>query len=82
MTNEIISRHSLCLGSCLVLSGNYCCMHSCRQNMLHQIWTSLINNDNVRQGSKIIYDDDNIHLSSCVAREKVRNLSLYMGFTF
>jgi hypothetical protein len=81
MANEIISWRSLCVGLCLVLSGNYSCMHSCRQNMLHQIWTSLINNDNVRQGSKIIYDDDNIHSSSYVAREKVRNLFLYMGFT-
>jgi hypothetical protein len=36
---------------------------------------SQISNDNVRQGSKIVSGDDNIHLSSCVVGEKVRNLS-------
>jgi hypothetical protein len=80
--NEIISWHSLCVGSCLVLSGNYRCMRYCPQSMLHQIWTSQIGYDNVCWDSKTISSDDNIHLSSCVAREKMRNLALYMGFIF
>jgi len=46
--------------------------------MLHQIFISRINNDNVHQGSKTIFGDDNIHLSLCVVGEKVKNLSLYM----
>jgi len=78
--NEIISWHSLCVRLCLVLSDNYHCMCYCCKNMLHQIWTSRIDNDNICQGLKTISCDDNIHLSSCVAREKMRNLSLYMGF--
>jgi hypothetical protein len=46
--------------------------------MLHQISISQIDNDNVRQGTKTIFNDDNIHSSSCVTREKVRNFSLCM----
>jgi hypothetical protein len=41
---------------------------------------SRISNDNVRQGSKIVSGDDNIHSSSCVAGENVKNLSLYVNF--
>jgi hypothetical protein len=77
--NEIISWCLLCVGSCLV-SSNYQCMHCHLWNMLHQIYTSRIGNDNVCQGSKIVSSDDNIHSSSCVAGEKVKNLSLYMSF--
>ncbi len=78
--NEIISQHSLCVGLCLVLSGNYRCMCYCSQSMLHQIWTNWIGYDNGCRDSKTIFGDDNVHLSSCVAREKMRNLALYMGF--
>jgi hypothetical protein len=42
--------------------------------MLHHI-----NNDNVHQGSKIVFGDDNIHSFPCMAGEKVGNLSLYMN---
>ncbi len=80
--NEIIFRHSLCVNSCLVLNGNCCCMCYCHQSMLHQICTSQINNDNIRQGPKIMYGDDNIHLSLFMAKEKVGNLSMYMSSTF
>jgi len=72
--NEII-WHSFYVGLCLVLNGNYHCMcYHCRR-MLHQICMNQISNDNVRQGSKIVSGDDNIHLSLCVVGEKVRNLS-------
>ncbi len=62
--NEIISWCSFCVGSCLVFSGNYCCMQCCHWNTLHQIYMSRIDNDNVCQGLKVIFDDDNVHLSS------------------
>jgi hypothetical protein len=68
--NEIIFQFSLCLGSCLVLSDKCRCMCYHCQNMLHQIWTSQISNDNVRPSSKIVSDDDNIHSSSCVAGKR------------
>jgi hypothetical protein len=64
--NEIISWCSFCVGSCLIFSGNYCCMQCCHWNTLHQICMSRINNDNVHQGLKVIFDDDNVHLSSCM----------------
>jgi hypothetical protein len=35
--------------------------------MLHQICMSHISNDNVRQGSKTIFGDDNIHSSLYMA---------------
>jgi len=38
-----------------------------------------INNDNIRQGSKIVYGNDNIHSFMCMAGEKVGNLFLYMN---
>jgi hypothetical protein len=79
--NEVISRCLLYVGLCLVLSGNYRCMCYCCQNMLHQIWTSRINNNNVRPSSKTISGNDNIHSSLCVAGEKVGNLFLYVGST-
>jgi hypothetical protein len=31
------------------------------------------------QGPKIVFDDDNIHSSPCMAREKMGNLFLYMS---
>jgi hypothetical protein len=78
--NEIISWHLLCVGSCFVFSDN-CHYMCCRWNTLHKIWMSWIDNENVCQGSKTIFSDDNIHLILCVVKEKVKNLSLYVGFT-
>jgi hypothetical protein len=46
---------------------------------MHQICMSRINNDNVHQGSKIVFGDDNIHSFSCMAGEKVGNLFLYVN---
>ncbi len=43
---------------------------------------SQINNDNIYQGSKNVSSDDNIHLSLCVVKEKVKNFSLYVSSTF
>ncbi len=40
-----------------------------------------INNDNICHGSKNVPNDDNIHSFSCVAKEKVKNNFLYMGYT-
>jgi len=64
--NEIIFQFLFYVGSCLVLSDKCHCMCYHRQNMLHQIWTSRISNDNVRPSLKIV----NIHSSSCVAGKK------------
>jgi hypothetical protein len=44
--------------------------------MLYPICTSWASNDNICQGLKIVYGDDNIHSSLCMVGEKVGNLSL------
>ncbi len=72
--NEIISWCSFYVRSCLVLSGNYYCMHCHRQSMLHQICINQINNDNVHQGLKSIQNDDNFHSFPFMAGKKVGNL--------
>ncbi len=77
--NEIIFWRSFCVGLHLVLSHNYCYMHYHRQNTLQQISMSWIDNENVRQGSKTVFGDDNIHSSLCMVGEKVGNLSLYVN---
>jgi len=69
--NEIIFYRSSYVRLCLVLNDNYCCMCCCHRNTLHQICTSWISNDNVHQGLKTIFRDDNIHLFLCMAKEKV-----------
>jgi hypothetical protein len=53
-------------------------MHYCRRNMLHQIYTNQISNDNIHQSTKTIFGDDNIHLFLCVAEEKVKNLCTWV----
>jgi len=78
--NEIISYCLLYVGLCLVLNGNYHNMYYCRRNMLHQICTSQISNDNIHQSTKTIFGDNNIHLSLCVAGEKVKNLCTGVPF--
>jgi hypothetical protein len=50
--------------------------------MLHQIYINSINNDNVHQGLKSIYSDDNFHSFPFMARKKVGNLFLYVGSIF
>ncbi len=62
-------------------SNNYCYMRCHHQNMLHHIYITQIDNDNIGQGSKTIFGDDNVHSSSCVAAEKVKTLFLYMNST-
>jgi hypothetical protein len=42
---------------------------------------SQIDNDNVYEGLKNVFSDDNIHLSLYVVKEKVKNFSLYMSST-
>jgi hypothetical protein len=80
--NEIISWRSFCVGSHLVLNHNYYYMRYYHQNMLQQISMSWIDNENVRQGSKTIFGDDNIHSSLCMVGAKVGNFSLYVNFIF
>jgi len=45
-----------------------------RQCLLHHIYASWVNNDNVHQSSKAIFGDKNIHLLSGVVKEKVGDL--------
>jgi hypothetical protein len=42
---------------------------------------SQIDNDNVYEGLKNVFSDDNIHLSLYVVKEKVKFFSLYMSST-
>jgi hypothetical protein len=79
--NEIISWWLLCVGLCFVLNSNCCCMCYHHQSMLHQIYTSRIDNDNICQSPKTIYVDDNIHPSPCMMGENVGNLSVYVNST-
>jgi hypothetical protein len=74
--NEIISWRSFCVGSCFVLSDNYHYMCYRHWSMLHQIYTSRIDNDNIHQGTKIVSSDDNIHSSLCVTGKRWKT-SLY-----
>jgi len=47
------------------------------------VWVGLImTDDNIRQCLKTISNDDNIHSSLYMAREKVGNLFVYMSSTF
>jgi len=52
-------------------------MHRCmcyhRQCSLHYICASWINNDDIWQGSKIVFTDKNMHSLLGVVREKVGN---------
>jgi hypothetical protein len=57
-------------------------MHCHHSSSLHQIYTSQISNENIYQGLKPLYDDDNIHSSPYMARQKMGNLFLYVSFTF
>jgi len=68
--NEIISWRLLWVGSCLVLNNNYHCMCCHHWNTLHQIYTSRIRNENIRQDTKIFFGDDNIHSFSCVVGKR------------
>jgi len=43
---------------------------------------SQISNDNIRQSSKTVSSDDNIHSSPCMMGEKVGKLFMYMNSTF
>jgi hypothetical protein len=42
----------------------------------------LVNNDNVHQSSEVVFNDEDVHSSSSVAKEKVRGLLLNMCSTF
>jgi hypothetical protein len=52
------------------------CYH--RQCLLHHIYVSQINHDNIHQGPEIIFGDKDIHSLLDVAKEKVGELPLNM----
>jgi hypothetical protein len=69
--NEIICFKRQLLLHAMSLSKNV------STNLLHQICMSQINNDNIHQGPKIIFDDDNTHSSLCTTLKRWET-SLYM----
>lgn len=81
--NEIISWHLFCVGSCLVISANYCWFRYHCRNTLHQICLSWIDNDNICKNSNIVFDDNNIHhqwqyplIFVCGEKKGVREMTL------
>ncbi len=80
--NEIISRCSFSIKSCLVLNDN---VVTCA-NVIKACYTISIQVKSTMttfaKVQKLFKGDDNIHLSSFMAREKMRNLSLYVSSTF
>jgi hypothetical protein len=52
-----------------------CYHHQC---LLHHIYMNPVNNDDIHQGLKVVFNDKDIHLSLGVTREKVRDLPLNM----
>jgi hypothetical protein len=63
------------------LNGHHCCMYYPHQCLLHHIYASWVNNDDIHQGPKIVYGDNDIQLTSSVASEKVRD-SFWPGVLF
>ncbi len=70
--NEIIGHYSLNVWSCFLLNSHHHCMCYCCQCLLHHIYMSRINNNNVHQGREVVFGDKDIHLSLGVVREKVK----------
>ncbi len=76
--NKVISLCLLNIWSCFLLNNHhhYMCCHC--WYLLHHIYASWVNNDDIHQGPKTIFGDKNIHLSLDVAKEKVGDLLLNM----
>jgi len=80
--NEIIAWCLINIWSCFLLNIHHHYMCCCRRCSLHHICANWVNNDNVHQALEIIYGDKDIHSSSGVAKEKVKNPLLNMCYTF
>ncbi len=80
--NEVITRCSFNIWSCLFLNNHhyYMCYH--RRYSLHHIYASWVNNDDVHQSSEVVSDDKNIHLLSSVVKEKMGDLPINMCSNF
>lgn len=76
--NEVIIWCSFSVWLCLFLGSHnhYMCCHCWCS--LHHICASQVNNENVHQGLKIIFNDKYIQLSLSVVKEKVGDLPLNM----
>jgi hypothetical protein len=80
--NEIITWCLISIWSCFLLNNYHhymCYYHRC---LLHHICVNWVNNDNVHQVLEVVYGDKDIHSSSGVAKEKVKNPFLNMCCTF
>jgi hypothetical protein len=80
--NKIISWCALQVLSCFLLNNNCYCMRYREQCTLYHIRLGWISYDNIHWNSKAIFNDMNINSTSNVTKEKVKNFSLYMCFTF
>jgi len=76
--NEVIAWCSFGVGLCFLLSCHPCYMCCCGWCSLHHICVSWVNNNNIHQNVKAIFNDKNIHLSINEAKEKVGDLPLNM----
>ncbi len=76
--NEVIVWCSLNILLCVFFNKHHRCMCCHHQCLLHHIYASWVSNDDVHWGLKAISDDKDIHSSSGVMKEKVRNLYLNM----
>ncbi len=79
--NEIITWCLFDVRSCILLC-NHCHYTCCCWCLLHHIYASRVNDDNVHQSMEIVFNNKNIHLLLGVVKEKVGNLPLNMCFAF
>jgi len=80
--NEIIAWCLISIWSCFLLNNHHHYMCCCRWCSLHHICENWVNNDDVHQVLEVVYGDKDIHSSSGVAKEKVKNPLLNMCSTF
>jgi hypothetical protein len=67
--NEIISWHSLCVRSIPCIEWQMS-LHALSLSKHIALDLYKLDNDNVPHGSKIVFGDDNIHLSLCVVGKR------------
>jgi hypothetical protein len=79
--NEIIACCSLDIWSNLFLSNHHRCMY-CHQCSLNRFYVSQVSNDNFHQNLKTVFDNNNMHSSLNMTREKVGDLPLNMHSIF
>jgi hypothetical protein len=79
--NEIIACCSLDIWLNLFLNNHHRCMYY-HQCSLNRVYVSQVSNDNFHQNLKTVFDNNNMHLSLNMTREKVGDLPLNMRSIF